>query len=94
MLDWLARVWRALLSPGPTSSDRTEQAVRIIQRHLDEASRRRGGALVEARDLNDDERLALARDLAALLGSGSRPPTDTGTPHGADGDDRRPSASA
>ncbi|MBI2320627.1 MAG: hypothetical protein HYU88_00635 [Chloroflexi bacterium] len=74
MLEFLARAWRALLSPVPTPSDRTEQAVRVIQRHLDEASRRRGGAPVEARELNDEERETLAQELAALLRSGERQP--------------------
>lgn len=78
MLEFLARVWRALLSPAPTSSDRTEEAVRLIQRHLDEASRRRGGAPVEARDLAPAERTALARELAALLRSPDRQPNGMG----------------
>jgi hypothetical protein len=78
----------------PTPSDRTEQAVRVIQHHLDEASRRRGGALVEARDLDADERQALARDLATVLGPGERQPLDLDPPGGTDAEGRRPPISA
>lgn len=92
MLDWLARAWRALLASTPTSSDRTEQAVRIIQRHLDEASRRRGGTLVEARDLNAEERQALARDLATVLGPGERSIGGSDQAASADAEGRRPRA--
>lgn len=97
MLEFLARAWRALLLPVPTSGDRTEQAVRVIQRHLDEASRRRGGAPVEARDLDVEEREALAQELAALLRSGERQPYEktaetTAAPEGGP-EARQPSSS-
>lgn len=80
MLERLGRLCRILLAPVPTPGDRTEQAVRVIQRHLDEASRRRGGEVVEARDLDPAERAALASDLAAIFKSGERIPS--GLDHG------------